>query len=172
MSQSDRPQSVEHLEALATALRNEGVPSARTEESHTLRFPTVFGPDAAMFVRWAPGDRLVLVSQSLPLVVPPGQEAALAAVLLRVNQQLDMVGLLADPARGAVWLRTHLYTDALGRLDYPLFLTVVAACIHVVRERLAEVCVAVGRRPPPLEGKTPADAQEQALHDVLRSFSE
>lgn len=170
MQQSERPQTVPHLEALALALRQEDIQCAREGDAYTLRFPTVFGAGAAMFVRWDPSERLVLITQVLPVQIPPGQEAALAAALLRLNQQLDMVGLLADPARGVVWLRTHMYTDPQGQLDYPLFLTVVAACIHVVKERLAEVCAAVGRKPPVFDAKAATD--EQALHDALGSFSE
>lgn len=175
MSKGERPETINHVAQLGLALRAEGIPLSAAEDPDTLCFSTIFGPAAPMFVRWKAADRLVLISQSLPIMVLPTQSDALAATLLRMNRQLDMVGLLADPERGAVWLRTHLYLNRQGALDYPVFLTVVAACVQVVRERLAEVCVALGRQPPPLvEGTVQglADDQAQALLTVVRSFSE
>ena len=177
MSETERPENVNDLTQLGTLLRREHLALTDPAEPHTLGFPTIFGPEAPMFVRWEAEARLVLISQSLPLVVTAAQAETLAVTLLRINQQLDMVGLLADPARGVVWLRTHLYTDRQGRLDYPLFLTVVAACVQVVRDRLAELCVALGREPPPLaqdkaSGAAADEDQAQALLAALRSFSE
>lgn len=171
MPKSDHPELVSHLAQLAQALRQEGIEVTLSDEAQALHFPTIFGPDAPMFVRWLAADRLVLVSQTLPLVVLPAQAGLLAAALLPINRQLDMVGLLADPERGVVWLRTHLFTDRQGRLDYPLFLTVVAACVQVVRARLIELCVALGREPPEL-AERPDDEKALALMAALRSFSE
>lgn len=188
----------------------DGADAAGAEPS-TLRFATIFGDDAPMFVRWPAGERLVLVSQTLPIDLSSGQPAgqapepgaglgaglgagpgaglsppiaeALNAALSTINRRLDMVGLLAEPARGAVWLRTHLFADAQGRLDYPLFLTVVAACVRVVYDCLAELCAALGREPPvlpavrsgagPSPGGVAAEGEQaQALLSALSSFSE
>jgi hypothetical protein len=161
-----------NLSEVMELLTRDGVAVRRAVDPHCLRFESMFGPEAPMFVRWVSGERLVQVAQNTLLQIT--QESRLAEValqLLSINQRLDTLGFVLDsgpgPAHGAIAFRSHLFTDSTGRLDYALLRTLLMFCIKTVERTLPALQAIVGGAPIPPPPPSPEAAR---LADALRGF--
>ena len=181
-ARDERPAQVADLPQLARALREEGVEILELGMAHTIAIVTVFGAAAPLYIRWSKDEPMVLLSQLLPVVFPPQRSADLAMALLRINRSVDLAGFLGDPVRGEVVMRTHLFPDRQGNVEYPLLLNVLITCVLIAYNNLPTLRAAVLGQAASEAAETTASLQvggrpvellaSSTLREVLKGFAE